>query len=82
MGVLRRLSFYLGLIMGLTTIAAVGAVGLTYLFTGRFPSVEFGGEQPEVTLLTPDEVVSVVREQVDKAKAAQEIEIEGGESDE
>ncbi len=82
MGILRRLSFYLGLMMGLTTIAAVGAVALTYLFTGRFPSVEFGGEQPEVALLTPDEVVTVVREQVDKAKAAQEIEIEGGESDE
>jgi hypothetical protein len=68
--------------MGLTTMATVGAVALTYLFTGRFPSVEFAGEQPEVSLLTPDEVVSVVREQVDKAKAAQEIEIEGGESDE
>ena len=82
MGILRRLSFYLGLMMGLTTIAAVGAVALTYLFTGKFPSVELGGEQPEVTLMTPDEVVAVVREQVDKAKAAQEIEIEGGESDE
>jgi hypothetical protein len=82
MGILRRLSFYLGLMMGLTTIAAVGAVALTYLFTGRFPSLEFGGEQPEVSLLTPDEVVAVVREQVDKAKAAQETEMEGGESDE
>jgi hypothetical protein len=82
MGILRRLSFYLGLMMGLTTIAAVGAVALTYLFTGRFPSVELGGEQPEVALLTPDEVVSVVREQVDKAKAAQELEGGGGESDE
>jgi hypothetical protein len=82
MVVLRRLSFYLGLMMGLTTIAAVGAVALTYVFTGRFPSVELGGEQPEVTLLTPDEVVSVVREQIDKAQAAEEIEIGGGESDE
>jgi uncharacterized iron-regulated membrane protein len=82
MAILRRLSFYLGLMMGLTTIAAAGAVALTYVFTGRFPSVELGGEQPEVTLLTPDEVVSVVREQVEKAKAAQEAESEGEESDE
>ena len=43
---------------------------LTYLFTGKFPSLELSGEKPEVTLMTADEVVVLVREQVDKAKAA------------
>lgn len=78
----KRLAFYLGFVLGLVAIAAVGIVGLTYLFTGKFPSVEVEGEQPEVKLMTPDEVVALVREQVDKAKAAEATEIAGGESDE
>ncbi|MBU1746264.1 MAG: hypothetical protein KKA73_01115 [Chloroflexi bacterium] len=82
MGFLKRLAFYLGLMLGLTTLAAVGTVLLTYLFTGKFPSVEMAGEKPEVTLLTPDQVVATVREQVQKAKAAREAETIGGESDE
>ena len=82
MGVLKRFAFYMGLVLGLVTVAAAGTVALTYLFTGRFPSVELGGEAPEVTLLTPDEVVTMVREQVDKAKAAYETEEAGGEDDE
>lgn len=83
MGFLRRVAFYLGLILGLTTIAAAGTVALTYLLTGKLVSIETGGEKPEVTLMTPDEVVVMVREQASKAQAAaQPIEIVGGESDE
>jgi hypothetical protein len=89
MGFLKRLAFYMGLMLGLVTIAAAGTVVFTYLFTGKFPSVELAGEKPEVTLLTPDEVVEVVRSQVAKAKAAAQpaeasipvIEVEGGEDD-
>jgi hypothetical protein len=44
MGILRRLAFYLGLVLGLTTIAAAGTVALTYLLTGKFVSVEMGGK--------------------------------------
>ncbi|MEJ2209421.1 MAG: hypothetical protein P8129_10340 [Anaerolineae bacterium] len=76
---LRQVAFYLGLALGLVTVTVAGTVALTYLFTGRFPSVEMAEGKAEVTLLTPDEVVSLVREQVDKVKAAQ---AEGGEHDE
>ena len=77
---LRRLAFYLGLGVGLTTIAALGTVALTYLFTGRLVSIEMGEEKPEVTLMTPDEVTALIREQVSKAQG-QSAEEEGGESD-
>ena len=77
----KRLAFYLGLVSGLAAIAAAGAVALTYLFTGKFPLVELSGEKRRVTLLTADEVVALVREQVDKAKAAQLSKAAGGEDD-
>jgi hypothetical protein len=77
---LRRLAFYLGLGVGLTTIAALGTIALTYLLTGRLVSIEMGKEKPEVTLMTPDEVVALIQEQVSKAQG-QPAEEEGGESD-
>jgi hypothetical protein len=81
MGVLKRLAFYLGLILGLATVAAAGTVLLTYLFTGKFASIEMAEGKPEVTLMTPDEVVAMVREQVDKARAAQAADETGGAGD-
>jgi hypothetical protein len=77
MGFLRQLAFYLGLALGLITVTVAGTVALTYLFTGRFPSVEMTEGKAEVTLLTADEVVALVREQVEKAKAGSTA---GGES--
>jgi hypothetical protein len=85
MGFLKRLAFYLGLILGLGTVAAAGTVALTYLFTGRFPSVELSGEKPQMTLMTPDEVVALVREQAERARSVEPAgatEAEGGEDDE
>ncbi len=87
MTLLKRLAFYVGLALGLTTIAAAGTVALTYLLTGRLVSIEMGGEKPEVTLMTPDEVVAFIRERVRKAQGeeqpegAQQSEVAGGESD-
>lgn len=81
MGTLRRLAFFVGLILGLATTAVAGAVALTYLFTGRFPSVEVAEGRAKVQLMTPDEVVAMVREQAAKVKTAQGVEIQGGESD-
>jgi hypothetical protein len=63
MGFLNRVAFLLGLLLGLTTIAAAGAVALTYLFTGKVASVEMSQDKPKVTLMTPDEVASLIREQ-------------------
>ncbi|MFC2036778.1 hypothetical protein ACFLYD_02245 [Chloroflexota bacterium] len=80
MRIFGRLAFYLGLAVGLVTVAAAGTVALTYLLTGKLPGVKLGGEEPEITLLTPDEVVDLVRAQVDQAKGeAGLVEDEGGE---
>lgn len=79
MGMLRSLAFYLGLTVGLLSVAIAGTVALTYLFTGKFPSVEMAGGKAEVTLMTPDQVVALVRQQVEQAKAGQ-APAAGGES--
>jgi hypothetical protein len=82
MGVLRQLAFYIGLLLGLTTIAAAGTVALTYLLTGKIVSLEMGEGKPEVALMTPDEVAVLIRERTGKnAEQSIEIEIVGGESD-
>ena len=81
MAYLKRLAFYIGFLLGLATMAIAGMVALTYLFTGKFPSVEMAEGRPEVQLMTPDEIVVMVREQVDKAKAAQAAGAAGGEGD-
>jgi hypothetical protein len=80
MDFLKRLAFYLGLLMGLATVAAMGTVLLTYLFTGKFPSVEMTEGKAEVQLMTADEVVAIIREQVAKSSAAQAGTVEGGAS--
>ena len=84
MGLIKRVAFYKGVILGLATVAVAGIVALTYLFTGKvpIPSMETAEEKPEVQLMTPEEVVAVVREQVAKAREVEATEDEGGENDE
>ena len=79
MGFLRSLAFYLGLTIGLLSVAVAGTVALTYLFTGKFPSVEMAEGKAEVTLMTPDQVVAMVRQQVEQARMSQSP-TAGGES--
>ncbi len=81
MGFLKWLAFCLGMALGLTTLAVAGTVLLTYLFTGRLASIEVSEGKPSMTLMTPDEVVTMVREQVKKAKAAQITGKQGGKND-
>lgn len=78
MGILKRLAFYMGLVLGLLTVAAAGTVAFTYLFTGKFASVEMSEGKPEVTLMTPDEVTRMIRTQMEAAKAEAK---EGAEDD-
>ncbi|MCL7454919.1 MAG: hypothetical protein M8467_17930 [Anaerolineae bacterium] len=75
---LKQIAFYFGLALGLVTVAVAGTVALTYLFTGKLPTVEVTEGKTEVTLLTTDEVVALVREQVEKARAAQRAEEPSG----
>jgi hypothetical protein len=81
MGFLKRMVFYLGLVFGLSTVAAVGIVFLTYLFTGKLPSVRSEEGKTQVELMTADEVVTLIREQVAKARAAQATGKAGGDGD-
>jgi hypothetical protein len=83
MDFLKRMAFLLGLVLGLVTLVVVGTQFLTYLFTGKFPSVKKVGEgKPELVLMTPDEVVAFVREQALKENAEVEVtEVAGGEND-
>ena len=83
MGILRRMAFVLGLVLGLVTLVVVGTEFLTYLFTGKFPSVKKADEgKAELVLMTPDEVVAFVREQALKENAAEDVsEVVGGEND-
>jgi hypothetical protein len=71
MELVKRIAFFIGLLLGLASVAAVGTVALTYLFTGKFASVELAEGKPEITLMSADQVVAMVREQVEKSKAAQ-----------
>jgi hypothetical protein len=80
MGFLKRLAFTLGLLLGLTTVAAAGAVALTYLFTGKLVSVKTSEEKPEVTLMTPDEVAALIRQQRAGESESESEEQPGGES--
>jgi len=80
MEILKRLAFYLGLLLGLATIAAAGTVALTYLLTGRLASIEMEEKKPVVTLMTPDEVAALIRERTCKAEA-QLADVTGGEGD-
>ena len=81
MGFLRRLAFLMGLVLGLTTVAAAGAVALTYLFTGKLASVEMSEDKPQVTLMTPEEVAALIRAQRTGKGEAELKEQPGGESD-
>jgi hypothetical protein len=82
MGILSRLAYLAGLILGLVTLVVVGTEFLTYLFTGKLPSVKKVGEgRTELVLMTPDEVVAFVRKQALKEDAALEVsDIAGGEN--
>ena len=82
MGLLRRMAFLLGLVLGLVTLVVVATEFLTYLFTGKFPSVKkVDEERTELVLMTPDEVVAFVREQALKGDVVVEVtEVTGGEN--
>jgi hypothetical protein len=77
---LKQVTYYLGLIGGLATVGAAGAILFTYLFTGRLPAIKMAeGEKAKMQLFTPDEIVALIREQVDSAKAVAKSSAEVGE---
>ena len=78
MGLIKQLAYYLGLIAGVATVGAAGAVLLTYLFTGRLPAIRMAeGEKPRLQLFTPDEIVTLMRQQTGGTAGQPSIEIGG-----
>ena len=83
MDFLKKIAFYMGLVLGVITTAAAGAVILTYLFTGKLPVVKTTGKKADLDLFTPDEVVTLIRSQLEKTQSSAEpIDLEGGWGDE
>jgi len=79
MGFFKKIAFYLGMVAGAATFAAAAGVLLTYLFTGKLPVVQMSeGEKAKMQLLTPDELVTLFREQAHKAEAAVEAPLSSG----
>ena len=83
MSLLKQVAYYLGLIAGLATVGAAGAVLLTYLFTGKLPTIKMaappeaggtGGEKAKMELFTPDEIAASIRRRLDSAEVAQSSE--------
>ena len=69
MSALKRLAFAVGFMLGLVTFVLVAGNLLLYLLTGKLPSIEVGeGGQPSVGLVSPDEIVNLVKEQAQKAR--------------
>jgi len=67
MSALKRLAFGIGFVLGLAGFVVVAGNVLLYLLTGKLPSVEVGeGGKPVLGLVTPQEIVTLVREQVEK----------------
>lgn len=82
MGSLKRLAYTLGLVLGLFTVAAAGAVALTYLFTGKLVSIRSDDHGTRIVLDTPGALAALLRQQVSKARGiAPAIEIPLDEGD-
>jgi len=69
---MRRFAFLAGFVLGLVGLVLVIGNVLLYLLTGRLPSVEMGEEgRPIFGLITPQEVVAIVKDQVEKGREEQ-----------
>lgn len=69
MSALKRLAFGMGFVLGLAGFVVVAGNVLLYLLTGKLPSVEVGEDgKPILGLATPQEIVTLVREQVERER--------------
>jgi hypothetical protein len=65
----RRLAFGVGFVLGLAGFVVVAGSVLLYLLTGKLPSAEVGEDgKPALRLVTPQEIVTLVREQVERER--------------
>ena len=71
MTALRRLAFGMGFLLGMAGFVVLAGNVLLYLLTGKLPSVEISEDgTPVFGLMSPQQVVSLIREQVEKERGA------------
>ncbi len=70
MSAIKRLAFVTGLILGLAGFVLIAGNIVLYLLTGKLPSVEVKDDgRPVVGLVSPQELVTIIKEQVEKERA-------------
>ncbi|HUW96948.1 MAG TPA: hypothetical protein VMW58_14290 [Anaerolineae bacterium] len=69
MSALKRLAFSVGFVLGVAAFVLVAGNILLYLLTGKLPSVEVREDgRPAVGLVSPEEVVNLVREHAQRGR--------------
>jgi hypothetical protein len=67
---MKRFAFVIGFILGLLGFVLIVGNVLLYLLTGKLPSVETGENgRPVFGLMTPEDVATTIREQVERERA-------------
>ena len=70
MSALKKIAFAAGFVIGLAAFVLIASNVLLYLLTGKLLSVEVKADgRPVATLMSPEQVVDIIREQVEKGKA-------------
>ena len=66
MSAMRRFAFFSGFVLGLVGFVLIAGNVLLYLLTGRLPSFEMREDgRPTLGLMTPGEVVTIVKQQME-----------------
>jgi hypothetical protein len=69
MSVFKSLAFAVGFILGIAGFVVAAGSLLLYLLTGKLPSAEVREDgKPALRLVTPQEIVTLVKDQVEKER--------------
>ncbi len=82
MTAIKTFAFITGFILGLFGFILIVGNVLLYLFTGKLPSVETGENgRPAFGLTAPQDVVTIIKEQMEKERAKRlSSQLESGEA--
>lgn len=70
MPAMKRFAFITGFVLGLSGFVLIVGNVVLYLFTGKLPSVETREDgRPVFGLMAPQDVVTTIKEQVEKERA-------------
>ncbi len=81
MSAMKRFAFVIGFVVGLAGFVLIVGNVLLYLLTGKLPSVETKEDgRPAFALMAPQDVISSIKEQVERERAKRlEVQPETGE---